>query len=87
MKYEITACHRVPAKTGQPKIICKLLHRKAAGKILSNRKKLKDVTASEILDDCEEVSNIYINESLTKTNHEVFRAVGNSHGLEMDIST
>ena len=30
--YEITACHRVPAKTGQPKIICKLLNRKTAGR-------------------------------------------------------
>eukprot|EP00794_Sanderia_malayensis_P001593 gene1593-1759_t len=45
---EITACHRVPSRKGIPIIITKFINRKSANEILSNRRKLKGKTASDL---------------------------------------
>ena len=76
---QITACHRVPSKRGIPVIIAKMLNRKSVGQILANRKKLKGKTASQLgfphEGDEQSSSKVFINESLTKYNKELYRAV------------
>lgn len=72
---DIVACHRLPSRRGDPIIITKLLNRKTAGEILANRKKLRNVTASDLGFEAKTNGKIFINESLTKQNKELYRSV------------
>ena len=75
-KNDITACHRIKKAKGDPIIIAKFLNRKKKEEFLAKRRNLKAKTLGSLKltdDEAKKNGKIYLNESLTRINRELFR--------------
>eukprot|EP00794_Sanderia_malayensis_P003931 gene3931-biopygen2429 len=75
---DVVVCHRLRKAKGDPVLIVKLLNRKNTEVILRQRKNLKGVSVESLgfpADDIKKKNKIFINESLTKRNKNLFRLV------------
>eukprot|EP00794_Sanderia_malayensis_P005833 gene5833-biopygen4834 len=75
---DIVACHRLRKAKGDPVIIAKFLNRKNMESVMRQRRNLKGVTAGSLgfpVEEDKKNNKIFINESLTKRNKNLFRLV------------
>eukprot|EP00794_Sanderia_malayensis_P000215 gene215-biopygen649 len=75
---DIVACHRLRKAKGDPVIIAKFLNRKNMESVMRQRRNLKGVTAGSLgfpVEEDKKNNKIFLNESLTKRNKNLFRLV------------
>ena len=75
---DFVACHRVVKAKGDPIIIAKFLNRKIKERVMSQRRNLKGKTVGTLgfhAADHQKSNKIFINESLTQQNKNLFRLV------------
>ena len=75
---DISACHRVKKSKGDPILITKFVNRKKKDEFMAKRRNLKSKTIGTLnltADETKRNGKIYINESLTKINRDLFRSV------------
>lgn len=73
---DMVACHRIQRRNGDTGLICKFLNRKKSDEMLGNRKKMKGKTVGSLgfhATPAQRNGKIFINESLTTRNKELFR--------------
>ena len=73
---DITACHRLKKVKGDPIIIVKFLNRKKKEEFMANRKNLKTKTLGSLTlteDVSRKNGTVFLNESLTRMNRDLFR--------------
>ncbi len=71
---DIEACHRIGPKKDAA-IICKFQSRKMKSEFMRRKKELKNVNSKDLEVETPKPLKIFINESLTKMNKELFRLV------------
>ena len=77
-KEDISACHRVKKSKGDPIIITKFVNRKLKEQIMAHRKNLRNKTVGSLKlseNDSKLDGRIFINDSLTSANRNLFRLV------------